>query len=152
VKELEFEVTLWKQALSSPKSAPDREDKLMGQKKLALCVIDGTRSVFSTSYISEGEEGGRRAGQEIIRGIADHLADASSLQDSTAKVSITIYIMKARLRRDLVANDICAPEQFDSFFVGLDETPYLNTVEVSSKRNADKKIKGGQPTSQTALF
>jgi hypothetical protein len=152
VKELEFEVTLWKQALSSPKSAPDRENKLMGQKKLALCVIDGTRSVFSTSYIAEGEEGGRRAGQEIIRGIADHLAEASSLQDSTVKVSITIYIMKARLRRDLAANDICAPEQFDNFFVGLDETPYLNTVEVSSKRNADKKIKGEQPTSRTELF
>jgi hypothetical protein len=145
VKELELEVTLWKkQALSSPNGASDREDKLMGQKNVALCVIDGTRSVFSTNYITEGEEGGRKAGQEIIRGIANHLADASSFQDSTVKVSVAIYIMKARLRRDLAANDMCAPEQFDKFFVGLDETPYLNTIEVSSKRDADKKIKGEQ--------
>jgi hypothetical protein len=140
VKELEFEVTLWKQALSTTKNVPDRENKPMGQKQVALCVIDGTRSVFSTNYIAEGEGGGRKAGQEIVRGIADYLADASSLQDSTVKVSIAIYIMKARLRSDLVASNICAPEQFDKFFVGLDETPYLNIVEVSSKRGADKKI------------
>lgn len=152
MKELEFEVTLWKQALSTKKGVPDREDKLTGQKQVALCVIDGTRSVFSTNYIAEGEGGGRNAGQEIIRGIADYLADASSLQDSTVKVSITIYIMKARLRSDLAASNICAPEQFDKFFVGLDGTPFLNIVEVNSKRGADKKIEGEQPTGQAELL
>ena len=151
MKELEFEVTLWKQALSSSKNVPDRDTKLMGQKKVALCVIDGTRSVFTTNYITEGEGGGRKAGQEIIRGITDYLADACSLQDPNIKISIAVYIMKARLRSDLAANDICAPEQFDKFFVGLDETPYLNIVEVNSKRGADKKIEGEQP-SRAELF
>lgn len=152
MKELEFEVTLWKQALSTTKGVPDRENKLMGQKQVALCVIDGTRSAFSTNYIAEGEAGGRKAGQEIIRGVVDYLADASSLQDSTVKVSIAIYVMKARLRSDLAASNFCAPEQFDKFFVGLDETPYLNIVEVSNKRGADKKIEGKQPTSQAELL
>jgi hypothetical protein len=136
VKELEVEVTVWKQAHSTA----SRESKPMGQKNLALCMIDGTRSIFSTSYITEGETGGRKAGQEIIRGIVDYIADASSLQDSTVKVSISIYISKGRLRNDLAR--ICPPEQFDKFFVGLNETPYLNIVEVNSKRDADKKIQG----------
>lgn len=136
MKELEVEVTVWKQAHSTA----HRESKPMGQKNLALCMIDGTRSVFSLTYITEGEAGGRRAGQEIIRGIVDHLADASSLQDPTVRVSISIYITKTRLRNDLAS--ICPREQFDKFFVGLNETPYLNLVEVNSKRDADKKIRG----------
>jgi hypothetical protein len=138
VKELEVEVTVWKQAHSTA----SRESKPgpMGQKNLALCIIDGTRSVFSTNYITEGEAGGRKAGQEIIRGIVDHLSDASSLQDSTVKISISIYIAKTRLRNDLAS--ICPREQFDKFFVGLNETPFLNIVEVNSKRDADKKIQG----------
>lgn len=136
MKELEVEVTVWKQAHSTA----TRESKPMGQKNVALCVIDGTRSVFSTSYITEGEAGGKRAAQEIIRGIVDHLVDTSSLQDTTVKVSISVYIMKTRLRNDLAS--ICPREQFDKFFVGLNETPYLNIVEVNSKRDADKKIQG----------
>jgi hypothetical protein len=136
VKELEVEVTVWKQAHSTA----SRENKPMGQKNLALCMVDGTRSVFSTTYITEGEAGGRRAGQEIIRGIVDHLADTSSLQDPAVKVSISVYITKTRLRNDLAS--ICPREQFDKFFVGLNETPYLNIVEVNNKRDADKKIQG----------
>jgi hypothetical protein len=135
VEGLEVELTVWKQAYSAR-----RESKPMGQN-LALCMIDGTRSVFpTTSYIAEGEAGGRKAGQEIIRSIVDYLADTSSLQDSTAKVSISIYIMKGRFRNDLAS--ICPREQSDKFFVGLNETPYLNIVEVNSKRDADKKIEG----------
>ena len=112
----------------------------MGPKNLALCVIDGTRSIFSTSYLTEGEAGGRKAGQEIIRGIVDYLADTSSLQDSTVKLSISIYITRDRLRNELA--NICSRGQFDKFFVGLNETPYLNIVEVNSKRDADKKVEG----------
>lgn len=140
-----MEVTVWKQAHSTA----SRENKPMGQMNLAICMIDGTRSIFSTGYITEGEAGGRKAGQDISRGIKDYLADASSPQDSTVKFSIAIYIMKDRLRTDLTS--ICAPEQFDKFFVGLNDTPYVNIVEVNSKREADKKIEGEQPTSQVDL-
>jgi hypothetical protein len=141
VKELEVEVTVWKQAHSTA-SRESKPAAPMGQKSLALCMIDGTRSVFSTTYLTEGEAGGKRAGQEIIRGIVDYLADANSLQDSTVKLSITIYITKNRLRNDLVS--VCPREQFDKFFVGLNEIPYLDIVEVNSKREADKKIEGEQ--------
>jgi hypothetical protein len=139
VKELEVEVTVWKQAHSTA-SRESTGKPMMGQKNLVLCMIDGTRSIFSTSYITEGEAGGRKAGQEIIRGVVDYVADASSLQDSTVKVSISIYITKGRLRSDLAS--ICPREQFDKFFVGLNETPYLSIVEVNSKRDADKNIQG----------
>jgi hypothetical protein len=139
VKELEVEVTVWKQAHSTA-SRESKPSKPMGQKNLVLCMIDGTRSAFSTSYIIEGEVGGRKAGQEIIRGIVDNLADTSSSQDSTVKLSITVYITKGQLRSDLAS--VCPREKFDKFFVGLNETPYLNIVEVNSKREADKKIEG----------
>ena len=142
MKELEVEVTVWKQAHStaSRESKPILVAQKNQEKNLALCMIDGTRSVFSTSYITEGEAGGKRAGQEIIRGIVDYLANASSLRGPTLKLSISLYITKGRLRNDLAS--ICPREQFDKFFVGLNETSYLNIVEVNNKREADKKIEG----------
>ncbi|KAF8264947.1 hypothetical protein EI94DRAFT_403104 [Lactarius quietus] len=48
--------------------------------------------------------------------------------------------MKPRLRNELVAGNTCTAEQFDGFFVGLNETHYLNTVEVGNKNDADRKI------------
>lgn len=93
-------------------------------------------------FITEGEEGGRKAGQEIVRGITNHLAaDDMSLQ---AKLFTTIYVRKPQLRNDLAASGICTPEQFDEFFVGLNETSYLNIVEVTNKRDVDQKIEGEQ--------
>jgi hypothetical protein len=149
VKELEVEVTVWKQALSAtrgPQDGPSKREVTFAtpQKDLALCVIDCTRCMFSSNYILQGEQGGRKAGQEIIRGIKDHLADDDrSLQDGNIKFSINIYVMKSRLRSDLVASECCTFAQIDEFFAGLNETPYLNIVEVSSKRDANKKIEGG---------
>jgi hypothetical protein len=149
VKELEVEVSVWKQAHSTSRNlrGQDRENRATAtftgpQKNVVLCVIDGTRSFFSKMIITEGEEGGRKAGQEIVRGITNHLAaDDMSLQ---AKLFTTIYVRKPQLRNDLTAGGICTPEQFDEFFVGLNETSYLNIVEVTNKRDVDQKIEGEQ--------
>jgi len=141
VKELELEVGVWKRAVSQDGLSKREVTFATPQKDLALCVIDCTRCMFSGHYIMQGEEGGRKAGQEMIRGIKDHLAaDDRSLQDGNTKFSINIYIMKSRLRNDLVASECCTFAQFDEFFAGLNETLYLNIVEVSSKRDASKKI------------
>jgi hypothetical protein len=145
VKELEVEVDVWKQALSATRSAEDRETK---SAPIALCVIDGTRSVFSTNYITQGEEGGRKAGQEIVQGITDHLASDRALQDNNPRLSIAVFVKKPQLREDLVIGGLCTREQFDEFLVGLNETPQLNIIEVGNKRDADKKIQGKQPVSQ----
>lgn len=147
MKELQVEVDVWKQALSTTRTAQDRDTRPVVSfadtaKNVALCVIDGTRSFFSAKYTTQGEEGGRRAGQEIVQGITNHLADDRSLQ---AKHFITIYIRKTQLRNDVVASDLCTPEQFDDFLVGLNETFFLNIVEVNNKRDADKKIEGEPP-------
>ena len=113
------------------------------QKNVALCVIDGTRSVFSPNYLARDEEGGRKAGQEIVQGITDHLTK-DGFQVSNVKISIVIYVMRSRLRNELIAGDTCTAEQFDGFFAGLNETRYLNVVEVGNKSDADRKIEGGQ--------
>jgi hypothetical protein len=143
VKELEVELDVWKQAVSNGRNA---------EKKIALCVIDGTRSVFSTNYIAEGEEGGRKAGQEIIWAMTDYLSNDRSLQDNKPRLSISIFVRQTRLRNDLVIGDFCTPEQFDDFFVGLNQTPRLNIIEVDSKRDADKKIEGDRPATQALRF
>ncbi|KAI0265169.1 hypothetical protein BC834DRAFT_843772 [Gloeopeniophorella convolvens] len=156
VKELEVEVSVWKQALSASRGPQDKpsvtfrktnsvengEVNGKDHKNIALCVIDGTRNIFSTSYITQSEQGGRKAGQEIVQGITENLADDSSLQGSDTNISISLFVGKARLRNDLVAGSFCSPEQFDDFFVGLNETQYLNVVEVAGKKEADAKIKG----------
>lgn len=112
-------------------------------------MIDGTRSVFSPDYLVQGEEGGRQAGQEIVQGITDHLAN-DGLQVANVKISIVIYVMRTRLRNELIAGLTCTAEQFDGFFVGLNETRYLNVVEVGSKSDTDRKIEGGQQVNQAA--
>jgi hypothetical protein len=92
----------------------------------------------------QGEEGGRKAGQDIVQGITDHLASDGSLQVASIKISIVIYVMRPRLRNELIAGNTCTADQFDGFFVGLNETRYLNIVEVSNKSDTDRKIEGGQ--------
>jgi len=149
VRELEVEVAVWKQQTIS-RSAQDYEGKANFRrsvafengvdKNVALCVIDGTRSVFSPNYMAQGEEGGRKAGQEIVQGITDHLAKDGSLHVANVKISIVIYAMRPRLRNELIAGNTCTAEQFDRFFVGLDETRYLNVVEVGNKSDVDRKI------------
>ncbi|KAH9973077.1 hypothetical protein BGW80DRAFT_1459392 [Lactifluus volemus] len=131
VKELEVELGVWKQAVSNERNV---------EKHIALCVIDGTRSAFSANYIAQGEEGGKKAGQEIVRAITEYLSDDKSLQDNTPKLSITIFVRKTPLRNDLVINNFCSPEQFDEFFAVLNQTPHLNIIEVDSRREANKKI------------
>ena len=153
VKELEVEVMVWKQAVSAVRDAQDCETKStptlsQPQKSIALCVIDGTRSIFSINYITQGKEGGRKAGQEIVRGIRPHLPDDKSLQDHSPRLSVAIFVRKPRLRDDLVIGNFCSPEQFDEFFAGLNETPRLNIIEVGGKRDAEQKIEGEQPVSQ----
>jgi len=108
-------------------------------KNLALCVIDGTRSVFSPNYLTQGEGGGREAGQEIVQGITDHLAK-DGLQVANIKISVVIYVMRSRIRNELIAGNTCTAEQFDGFFVGLNETRYLSVVEVGNKNDTDRKI------------
>lgn len=149
VKGLEVELSVWKQALSAtrgPQDGPSKREVTFStpQKDLVLCVIDCTRTIFSTLYITEGQEGGRKAGEEIVRGIKGHLtAGDKSPQDGNVKLSINIYIMRSQLRNDLIASESCTAAQFDEFFVGLNETLYLNVVEVGSKVDAKKKIEGG---------
>ena len=153
MKELQVEVDVWKQALSTARTGQDRDNRPVVSfadpgKNVALCVIDGTRSFFSAKYTTHGEEGGRQAGEEIVQGITNHLADDRSLQ---AKLFITIYIRKTQLRNDVVASGLGTPRQFDDFLIGLNETSYLNIVEVSNKRDVDKKIEGEPPRSQVKL-
>jgi hypothetical protein len=143
VKELEVEVDVWKQAVSSERNV---------KNNIALCVIDGTRSAFSANYIAQGEQGGKRAGQEIVRAITDYLSDDKSLQDKTLKLSITVFVKKTPLRNHLVINNFCSPEQVDEFFVVLNQTPHLNVIEVDSTRDADKKIEGARPATQALCF
>ena len=173
---MRVEVAVWKQQAISSKTAQDYESQtsfrrsvtfengvdvsavlspqprsnLTGatlQKNVALCVIDGTRSIFSPDYLIRGEEGGKKAGQEIVQGITDHLANDGSpgVLATNVKISIVVYVMRPRLRNELIAGNTCTAEQFDGFFVGLNETRYLNIVEVGSKTDTDRKIEGGQP-------
>ncbi|KAH9062179.1 hypothetical protein EDB87DRAFT_1607732 [Lactarius vividus] len=153
LRDLEVEVAVWKEQAISSRNAQDNESKPVFRrsvafengaegkdKNIALCVIDGTRSIFSPNYLVQSEEGGRKAGQEIVQGIFDHLANDGSLQVANIKVSIVIYVMSSRLRNELIAGDTCTAEQFDGFFVGLNETRHLNVVEVGSKSDTDRKI------------
>ncbi|THH05645.1 hypothetical protein EW146_g9850 [Bondarzewia mesenterica] len=164
VKELEVELSVWKQAHAALHDAAERKNKARGEpvdtapKKqtndinlsgvvdknlLVLCVVDGTKSIFSTSYIKDGEEGGRRAAQELIEGIHDHLADDKQCTSRDYSLWISVYINKRGTKKDLVANGRCSGNEFESFCEGLSQSsPSLVIIDVVTRSGADKKING----------
>ncbi|KAI0320638.1 hypothetical protein OF83DRAFT_1169181 [Amylostereum chailletii] len=157
VKELEVDLSVWKRAA---REAVEREDKMRGEllvsrrqlvngtgdddeePRLALCIIDGTRSMFATPYLQQGDLGGRRAGEEFIRGIRQNMAEDANDTAKEPVLWIQIYVNKHKLVDDLIVNDCCTTDQFDQFFAGLSQTsPSLSIIDVVSKHDADTKIR-----------
>ena len=123
----------------------------IAEKDIALCIIDGTRTTFSTNYIAQGEEGGRKAGQDIVWVIKDYLSNDNPLQEDWCKLSIAIFVIRNTQLRNLVTS---TPEKFDEFFAGLNQTPHslINIIEVDNKRAALSKIDANCPASRVLHF
>ncbi|EIM88539.1 uncharacterized protein STEHIDRAFT_54771, partial [Stereum hirsutum FP-91666 SS1] len=160
VKELETELSVWKQAHTAAREAAERDSKARddqqfalvkrptsstgsgsdGANQLVLCIIDGSRSIFSPSYLRHGQEGGRRAGHELMTGIRQHLRP--QIYPEQLSIWISIYVDKAALRSDIILHDLCTPDQWDAFCSGLSEaSANLAVVDVAGKATLDAKIK-----------
>lgn len=158
VKELEVELSVWKQAHATSRDAAERQIKardeqlhamkqpnggpsITYEKSLILCIIDGTKTIFSPAYFKQGEEGGQQAAEELTRGIQQHLADDKDIGPQGFSLWTSLYINERELTDDMVSNGHCTAAQFERFCVGLSQTSSLTIVDVANKKGVDVKIK-----------
>ncbi|KAI0053058.1 hypothetical protein FA95DRAFT_1482606 [Auriscalpium vulgare] len=158
LKKLENELSVWKDAHSAARDAAEREKKIHEEQVTALrrqrpdavanadeagliyCVIDGTRTFFTASYLKDGDEGGRRAGQDLIRAINRYVYNDRACEKKDNTVWIAVYVEKKRLVEDL--GEVCTAEQFAGFCDGLSQaSDFLHIVDVANKKDADYKIR-----------
>lgn len=121
---------------------------------MILCIIDGTKTIFSPAYFKQGEEGGQQAAEELTRGIQQHLADDKDIGPQGFSLWTSLYINERELTDDMVSNGHCTAAQFERFCVGLSQTSSLTIVDVANKKGVDVKIKGIYifPSDCKALF
>jgi len=71
---LELELSIWKQAHAGAVEVAERVNPSglsNGQIPLVLVVIDGDSNVFDSAFLSQGQNGGRQAGQQLTQSIAE---------------------------------------------------------------------------------
>ena len=121
---------------------------------MILCIIDGTKTIFSPAYFRQGEEGGQQAAEELTRGIHQHLADDKDVESQGFSLWTSLYINKRELADDMVSNAQCTAAQFERFCEGLSQTSSLTIIDVANKKGVDVKIKGIYifPSDYKALF
>jgi hypothetical protein len=109
---------------------------------MALCVIDGSRTTFSTQYLADAEDGGRRAGHSLIRAIREKIFD-DNYDVNEFSIWIYIYLNKTKLFEELRAKGhFSVKADFEAFITGLNQvSPYLGLVDVADKGDADLKMR-----------
>ncbi|KAI0033783.1 hypothetical protein K488DRAFT_47055, partial [Vararia minispora EC-137] len=145
VNDLEIEVSVWKKAVVDSRESQARETPTLNgdiisvpEPRLVLCVIDGTRTMFSTRYLCDGEAGGRHAGEDLIHLIQEKIGNGPEVYSTW----IHIYLNKGKLAEDLVSKNQCDVGQLEAFLIGLcGVSSSLALVDVVDKRDADQKMR-----------
>jgi hypothetical protein len=162
VGELEVELLVWKQAHAAALEASERDLKAHNvqiaalnrqisnmdsfknnQNALILCIINGDELIFDREFLVQGYHGGRAAAQQLTQSIAEQLSTEEVQVYGRLSFWITIYLNKAEVAEDLIANNICTQEQFQGFLTGFTQaSPRFLTVDVGQNKDAlEAKIK-----------
>ena len=111
-------------------------------------MIDGNANIFHPSLLTQGQQGGQRAAQQLTQGIAEYLSQEDVQVFGRLSFWITVYLSRNSLLETLSGNSLCTPEQLEAFLIGFSQaSPRFQLVEVGAGKEAvDVKIKG-QPGS-----
>ncbi|VDB96990.1 unnamed protein product [Peniophora sp. CBMAI 1063] len=134
IKALEHDIGIWGRV----SAAGDDE-----QGMLALCVVDGSRTMFSTPYLHRGFVGGRLAAERLLSCIQERLDSSKNGISSLGELNITIsvYCAKASLVESLEGRGVCEPGVIDAFLAGFSQASSLiSIVDVIDQESVDDKI------------
>ncbi|KAA1466249.1 hypothetical protein DENSPDRAFT_831034 [Dentipellis sp. KUC8613] len=144
VRELEDEVSVWKQAhaalkRSSPGSSVSSPASI-DENHIILAVIDGTRKSFSPALLTRGADGGRETGEELIQQIQQYLVKDTATAPKSYSLWITVYVNRNSPSDDVFKG--CTPDELNDFLYGLSQiSPSVNIVDVKDQKESDAKIK-----------
>lgn len=118
-KNVGFCVCIFNLLARTYKSLPNAQN----QNALILCIINGDELIFDREFLVQGYHGGRAAAQQLTQSIAEQLSTEEVQVYGRLSFWITIYLNKAEVAEDLVANNICSQEQFQGFLTVRDFIP-----------------------------
>ncbi|KAH7101337.1 hypothetical protein BKA62DRAFT_770616 [Auriculariales sp. MPI-PUGE-AT-0066] len=143
------EVQVWREGYDTKcKAVEVLEAELAACKKrlddihnsLVVCLIDGDGTIFAPEYLSDGQQGGRRAAQALNAGLLEYLN--SDGVRSGIRIIVNLYVNKLGLRTTLARANVCSIQQYDSFWDGFQATSLFSIIDVGqSKEAADAKIR-----------
>ncbi|EIN10581.1 hypothetical protein PUNSTDRAFT_51197 [Punctularia strigosozonata HHB-11173 SS5] len=165
VAHLELELSVWKQAHSAALDTAEREstahnaavtalNRQMASLQAAqaanninpliLCVIDSFDGYFfNSSLLVQGYQGGRLAGQQIARYVAEYLPSEEVKVLGRASFWVTVYYNKSGLLELVNDRQLCTAEQLESFLLGFTQaSPRFTLIDVGPAKDvAFAKIK-----------
>ncbi|TCD66944.1 hypothetical protein EIP91_000722 [Steccherinum ochraceum] len=149
VSELELELAVWKQAHSTIRDAAEREKKshnvqvatfnrqistlsfIKSQNPLIHCAVDGNVNLFHSSFLTQGQQGGRKAAQSLTGLIAEYLSQEDIQVFGRLSFWITLFINRQGLLAELLGGNSCTTEQFNAFLLGFSlASPRFLVVDV----------------------
>jgi hypothetical protein len=94
--------------------------------------------------IVQGYQGGRLAGQQVTKSIADYLSKEEFQVVGRPSFWVSIYYNKTGLLDTLTGRQLCSAEQLEDFLLGFTQSsPRFTLVDVGpNKEAAHAKIRG----------
>ncbi|CAL1701749.1 unnamed protein product [Somion occarium] len=117
---------------------------LKDSDRRVVCLIDGDGTIFSPSYLAQGQIGGHNAAQALVEHIRDYLLQAESVSSSSYELTIYCFLHKKGLAETLgKAGYGEASALFDEFIAGFNQAGHrFLMVDVGAgKENADSKLR-----------
>ncbi|KAK7696427.1 hypothetical protein QCA50_001084 [Cerrena zonata] len=117
---------------------------LKDTERRVVCLIDGDGTIFSPSYLAQGQVGGLNAAQILVEHIREYLLKEDSLSSSNYELFIYCFLHKKGLVETLAkAGYSDASDKFDEFIAGFNQAGHrFLMVDVGSgKENADSKLR-----------
>ena len=138
MKTLEHDIAIWRKAAVAGDSVQD---------PMALCIVDGSRTMFSPPYLQRGLTGGRQAAERLLCCIQDRLEasrdEYPNMTLSAHNVTISVYCAKAQLVESISDKNICNSDQVDAFLAGFGQVSTLiSVVDVVDQASVDMRILG----------
>jgi hypothetical protein len=124
------------------------------QNTLVLCVIDGNRTLFSVSLVTQGLQGGHQAAQQLTTEISRFLS-GENVQMLAGQLSfwVTVYLNKTGLLKAFLDQGIGTQEQFDSFWVGFSQaSPRFSVIDVGDGLEAASGKMRGRSNDQLVIY
>lgn len=82
---------------------------------LLLCVINADEIIFNPALLTQGQQGGYAAAQQLTQRIAEQMVGEDIESVGRLSFWVTLFFNRVQLMDALTGNNICTQEQFEAF-------------------------------------